>query len=360
MLQQTGIHFYINIVNFNEIIRDEESKTNQVTHAIHALDTFFSSVEAYGKKVSEDLVVEKITGARLHMYVIGDLTAAYQNVIAVSSYAYRLAGWINRDIPKYRTLLDFKINVGAAFGKFYEFEFDTDDGYSELTTIGYCANYAAKLQALSRDNCISVSEDVYKALGDDDRRYFNLVYDKSIHKYGQDKYYTESLSIVSKDEMIGEKELVAIKNYANSVNLQDIEYSDVRKRLNFSNLGKTQCKRIEGIPVFADVRGFTSQFNEDDSNLAEMSQKTRNILESMYHIILESGGTHVQFQGDREMSLFHNIPSHNVHGMKQKEATCFEAAILASMRMVDAVKPYSVHIGVGEDYGKMFATKIGA
>ena len=30
------------------------------------------------------------------------------------------------------------------------------------------------------------------------------------------------------------------------------------------------------------------------------------------------------------------------------------------MRLVDAVKPYSVSIGVGEDFGRLFATRVGA
>ena len=44
MHKHSGIHFYINILNFNEVITDEETKTKGVTHAIHALDTFFASV----------------------------------------------------------------------------------------------------------------------------------------------------------------------------------------------------------------------------------------------------------------------------------------------------------------------------
>ena len=52
MQKLKGIHFYINITNFNDIILDEESKTGEVTHAIHALDTFFTSVETFGKKQS--------------------------------------------------------------------------------------------------------------------------------------------------------------------------------------------------------------------------------------------------------------------------------------------------------------------
>ena len=91
MQKQSGIHFYINIINFNKIILDEETKTKGVTHAIHALDTFFTSIESYGKKISKNLVVEKITGSRLHLYVVDVLESAFQVAKAVSSYAYQLA-----------------------------------------------------------------------------------------------------------------------------------------------------------------------------------------------------------------------------------------------------------------------------
>lgn len=116
MEKKTGIHFYINIDNYNDIILDEEKNTKQVTHANHALDTFFTSVERYGKKLfPQTFVVEKITGARLHMYVTDDLESAFDVVKTVSAYAYRLSGYINREIPKYKSLKDFFINVGSAF-----------------------------------------------------------------------------------------------------------------------------------------------------------------------------------------------------------------------------------------------------
>lgn len=91
-----------------------------------------------------------------------------------------------------------------------------------------------------------------------------------------------------------------------------------------------------------------------------MAQKTQQILEAMYRISTGHGGIHVQFQGDRELSLYHNVPGQNVNGIYQAEQKCFKSAVLASMRMIDAVKPYTVHIGVGEDFGRLFATKIGA
>ena len=139
-----------------------------------------------------------------------------------------------------------------------------------------------------------------------------------------------------------------------------IDFATVRAPLNFRKLSKTQCKKLEGIPVFVDVRGFTSQFKEDDSNLEEMTQKTQQVLEAMYRVSTEHGGIHIQFQGDRELSLYHNIPEQTMNGTYQSEQKCFKAAVLASMRMIDVVKPYAIHVGVGEDFGRLFATKIGA
>ena len=361
MQKLTGIHFYINIVNFNAIISDEENKTQKVTHSIHALDTFFTSVENYGKRLyPKTFVVEKITSSRLHLYVTDELKSAFETVKTISSYAYRLAGYINKDIPKYRTLKNFYINAGAAFGKFYDFEFTTKDGFSEMTTIGYAANYAAKLQALSESGTISIQEEIYNALSFSEQNLFKKVEEASIKKYGQDRYYTAHLSNIKSPIIITEADMAAAKSYANSENLGDIDFAGVRKPLNFRTLSKTQCKKLEGIPVFADVRGFTSQFKDDDSNLEEMAQKTQNILRSMYQVSTEHGGIHVQFQGDRELSLYHNVPGNMINGVFQAQQTCFKAAVLASMRMVDAVKAYTVHIGVGEDFGRLFATKIGA
>lgn len=360
MQKQSGIHFYISIINFDKIIIDEETKTKGVTHAIHALDTFFTSVESFGKKVSKNLVVEKITGSRLHLYVVDEIETAFRVVKAVSAYAYQLAHYIKTGIPKYQSLLDFYINVGVAYGRFYDFEFTTKEGFSELTTIGYAANFAAKLQALSGLNKISISEDIYDELPADEQKKYEKVVEKSITKYGQDKYYTVHLIDVSSPTKIEDSDLRAAKDYANSDNLKDVDFAGVRAPLSFSNLSKTQCKKLEGIPVYSDVRGFTSQFEEDDSNLEEMAQKTQEILEAMYSVSIGCGGIHVQFQGDRELSLYHNIPGQNENGVFQSGQKCFKSAVLASMRMIDAVKPYAVHIGVGEDFGTLFATKIGA
>ena len=360
MQKLSGIHFYINIGNFNQIILDEESKTGNVTHAIHALDTFFSSIEIFGKKLSKNFVVEKITGSRLHLYVVDDILQAFHVVEAVSVYAYKLSRYINVDIRKYQTLKDFLINVGVAYGQFYDFEFTANEGFAENTTIGYAANYAAKLQALTAFGRISISENIYNSLAPDEKELYERIDDKSIEKYDQDKYYSASLVSLRSPVAISDDDMAVAKQYADKHTLGEIDFAEVRGQLSFRNLSTTKCKKLRGIPVFADIRGFTSQFDAKDDNLDEMAKKTQQILSAMYQICIGNGGIHVQFQGDRELSLFHDIPLRTVNGDNKEEQKCYKAAVLAAMRIIDAVKPFSVHVGVGEDYGKLFATKIGA
>ena len=361
MKKQSGIHFYINIVNFNKIIQTEEFKTNAVTHSIHALDTFFSSIESFGKKkYPKSFVVEKITGSRLHLYVTDVIGPAYDVVRTVSAFAFSLARVINHDIEKYKSLLDFQIQIGADFGVFYDFEFKLSEKESEITTIGYPANYAAKLQGLAGSSHIAISSKIYSSLSSELQKGFERVDSQAVEKYGQKCFYRLPLMQLKPASDIDRTDMDFAKDHANSFNLSDIDFSEARVPIDFRNISTTQCKRVYGIPVFSDIRDFTKQFAPDGSNLEEMAQKTQSILGTMYDITRQYDGIHIQFQGDRELSLYHNLPERTTNGVFQPEKKCFRFAVLASMRMIDRVKPFIVHIGVGEDFGRLFATRIGA
>lgn len=354
MKRKNGIHFYINIKNFDKVVTNEEMTSKSVNHSIHALDTFFSSIEKYGKKKYKDIfTVEKITGARLHMYVTDEILSAYKCVETIAVYAYQLSKLVNKEIPKYKSLTDFQIQIGASYGDFYEFVFQYNNGnltpYEEITTIGYAANYAAKLQGLASASSICVSEDIYNECKLDDRLFLKCK-DKKIEKYGQDCFYKANLNSLAEDVMITAEELDIVKDYANKVNLTDMDFSEVRKNLSFANLSKTNCKKITGVALFADVRGFTAKFKEDDSNLEQMTIETEQLLTEMYNVTSQSHGIHVQFQGDREEVLFQD----------NEESKCYEVAVLAGMRMIDAIKCKNVHIGIGTDYGTLYAARIGA
>lgn len=352
--RKQGIHFYINVSNFDQVVSAEEEETHRVNHAIHALDTYFRSIERFSKSHFGDvLTIEKITGARLHLYVVDDVASAYHCVEIVVSYAFLLSKLVNKEIPKYRILKYFEIQVGACFGHFYEFVFShkSDNGekdFEELTTIGYAANFAAKLQGLAGVFNICISEDIYNEIVDITTIYARCE-NVGLAKYKQKYYYEARLEdlIQLNDVLV---DLDEVKEYANKVNLTDMDFSDVRKPLTFDNLSKTNGKRIIGVPLFADVRDFTSEFQKDDSNLEVMAWKTEHILTKMYDVVKKNGGIHVQFQGDREEVLFHDIG----------EDTSYEKAVLTGMRLIDVIKDFGVHIGVGVDYGVLYATKIGA
>ena len=70
----------------------------------------------------------------------------------------------------------------------------------------------------------------------------------------------------------------------------------------------------------------------------------------MYDVVEERNGIHVQFQGDREMALFHDYGDYS----------CVVDAVIAGLKIIDAVKGYQVSVGVGQSIGKLFAAKIGA
>ena len=348
MKRSEGMHFYINIPNFNAVVIDEEAKTGKVNHSIHALDTFFSMIESFGKSHFDSFVVEKITGSRLHMYVIDSINDAFSVVAEVSQYAYRLSSFMSEEIGKYKSLKQFSVQVGACFGRFFDFEFTYGD-MSEETTIGYTANFAAKLQGIAAPSNIAISANIYEGLNVEHQKQFTKLKDPKLDKYEQKYYAAAPISkLITRIDF--QPDLEASKQYANNVNLTDIHFPEVRQTVNFANISRKYCRKIEGIPFFADVRGFTTQFEKDDSNLEEMAKTTSDILTTMFRAVTKQHGVHIQFQGDREMALFHNYPGYD----------CVIDAVQTGLRLIDEVKQYSVSIGIGESLGTLFAAKIGA
>lgn len=350
MIRKKGIHFYINIVNLNDVVETEEAHSGEVKHAVHELDTFFSSIEAYGKRhYPEVFVIEKITGSRLHMYVESEcISAAFEIVSSVSQYAYKLTTHLSEHIAKYKTLIPFRIQIGACFGSFYEFEFKRENA-DELTTIGYAANFAAKLQGLAQPMRICISENIYEDIGSNQQAIFTKIKTTAVRKYDQECYYEAILSRLTVNNSF-DKDLEYASQIAVRVNLGDMQFRDATRQISYRNLSKMEGKKLKGIPLFADVRNFTSRFDADDSNLEEMATKTQSILTTMYDTVENCHGTHVQFQGDREMAVFHDYSSYS----------CATDAVIAGLRIIDGVKNYQVSVGVGQAYGKLFAAKIGA
>ena len=159
------------------------------------------------------------------MYILDDISNAFKAVKRISAYAYYLTEFINQDISKYKTLLNFRIQIGCCVGEFYDFIFKTNV-VEEETSIGFAANYAAKLQGLTREGYLSISSNMYNQLEADIKAEFEVKTSPEIEKYQQYCYYTVPLSAFKIETKLDE-ELSNVRAYANRVNLSDINVAPI-------------------------------------------------------------------------------------------------------------------------------------
>ena len=192
-----GIHFYINICNYSQIIEYEENSTGKLNHCIHLLNTFFTSVERYSAKYKK-IEIEKITGSRLHLYAVGDIDEVVDDVLDVICYAYSFSLEVNR-ISKYKTLPSIKINAGASYGKFITHNIELSDNKTEFTSIGYACNYAAKLQNIAKSNYLCLDDEIYNEIKYKVQceKLYNAKFKK---KYNQDYYYSLAIDKLNNNE----------------------------------------------------------------------------------------------------------------------------------------------------------------
>lgn len=349
MKKESGIHLYLNIKNYDEIIEKDERDNDKPIHAIHALDSFFTAIEKYCKDYcSHDVSIEKITGSRLHLIFMESISKSAKQVLDIVCFSYFLAERFE-EIPKYKSLPKLKIEAGSAYGKFYVYTYKSDD-IEEVTSIGFACNIAAKMQSIVGNSTLAIDDDSYKALDDKYKDLFNIKETNKLIKYNVDHYYELKLKAIDKYESEYHKHITeAISSIVNSRLLKDMVFSGIREKLDFQKLSMNNCKIFNGAVLFSDVRSFTKKFNDDDSNLSEMAQKTKSLLTDMYRPIISEDGVHVQFQGDREFATFNDFD-------KEK---CCERAIVSAMRILDNIKNLNEKVGIAIDYGKLFATRFG-
>ncbi len=372
----SGLHFYVNINNLDSILKKEERETDFLKKAFHQMDTFVSTMEYYVE--STNVKVEKLTGSRLHFYVpctVEDRDDIL-DALRVVAMAYHLAGYISTNIGKYKNVANYRIGSGMDYGDYTEFEFsDKESEIEELTTIGSPANRAAKLQTNTEDGRLSVSKEVYDLLPDDCSDLFLENEDLSLlvkKKYADLRVYSCSLRELHEffadedsrySDSISEMEDWAFER-AQKTNLGDIQENGVRKLLDFNDLSLRNCKTLDGIMLFADIRGFTKKFDPDGSNLPEMKQATQIILSQMNKCVHADDGVHVQFQGDRISAIFHKFDG--------EKADYVFRAFRCAFRLIDMVKELNkneviieaigdqkLKIGIGMASGDIFATRLG-
>ena len=365
MKAYNGVHFYINLNNLNKIIKDDEKSHDDLCRTFHALNTFTATMEKFANEFS-DVEVEKFTTSRLHFYIptYSNDNVVMTEMLELIAFSKVLASFINKH-SKYQSLIDFKIGAGADYGKYTEFEFtDAESQLEEMTTIGAPANRAAKLQSLCDDGKILISKEVLERLPLSMRRLF-FVNEKASLELKR-KYTELSACEADINSIYGQlsnnytareqRNLDYASSVVQSLNLGEMNLSDANKKLEFNNLSIKNSKSIESAAIlFSDIRGFTQKV--DESNLSEMKQLTKTVLEMMNKEVRKRDGVHVQFQGDRESAVFNHYNSESDNFALR--------AVLCAMRMLDKLDELNkcrddkLNLGIGCALGNTFATRIG-
>ena len=365
MRAYNGIHFYINLNNLNKIIKDDEKSHDDLCRTFHALNTFTATMEKFANEFG-DVEVEKFTTSRLHFYIPIDnndntVTTEMLELVAFSKV---LTNFINKN-SKYQSLIDFKIGAGADYGKYTEFKFtDAESQLEEMTTIGAPANRAAKLQSLCADGKFLISKEVLNRLpipmrslffgnGEATKELARKYTDLTAYEADVDSIHSRlSDSYISREQ----RSLEYASSVVQSLNLAEMNISDTNKQLEFNNLSIKNSKSIESATIlFSDIRGFTQRV--DESNLSEMKQLTKIVLEMMNKAVRRRDGVHVQFQGDRESAVFNQYNSESDDYVLR--------AVLCAMQMLDKLDELNngrddkLNIGIGCAVGNTFATRIG-
>jgi len=362
---EEGVHLYININNLNAIVRKEESKHDDLKRTFHALNTWISTIEKFGKD-NENFYPEKFTTSRLHFYFkySEDICDDSVKMIEMAVFANKLASELTT-IGKYKEMVKFEVGVGMDLGVFTEFNFEDDDSeIEEMTTIGSPANRAAKLQSRCEKGKILISSKIYEVLPENVKLKFfdkgeNLINVAS--KYADLRAYEADCDEVREilgDNYISREEnaIEWAKEKANETDLKDIYFSDAKKQVDFSSLSLKNSKDVEkAVVLYSDIRGFTNKV--DHGKLSEMKILTQKVLQGMYSAVKKEDGTHVQFQGDRESAIFNSLTDKGDFALR---------AIFSGMRILDKIEEINddrstdkLNVGIGCAVGRVFATRVG-
>lgn len=369
-----GIHLYINIDNLNSMINKDEVKHDDLTRTFHQVNTFIESIEKFTENFFETCFVEKFTTTRLHLYFLIDKDAkdscnnAVVRMFQTICFAKCLANRF-KSIKKYEHLPDLKIGVGADIGEFVEFEY-IDDGLEEMTTIGPPANRAAKLQSvvsLDADRDVNISKALFELIPEEFKKKFfgstRVVTESVASRYADLSSYSAKsseleivVSTYNKWTSRKDKGLADALEIANKTNIGDISTVEARKKIDFEQLSLRNPKHIDGVMLYADIRGFTNKVNKWE--LAETEKLTKQVLQMMYQCVEAENGVHVQFQGDRESGVFYD------HTEMGKDFAL--SAVLAATRMIGGLERINesrntdkLRIGIGMHLGDIYLSRLG-
>ncbi|MBV1821218.1 adenylate/guanylate cyclase domain-containing protein, partial [Bacteroidales bacterium MSK.15.36] len=370
----SGVHLYVNIKNLMDIINKEEEKDDDLKRTLHRLQTYFVGHTKLIKKYSG--IVEKYTGSRSHILLKNeDDNISCNEILEIAVACFVFNNNIFNKLTKYSKYPKFSIHAGIDYGDYFEYDIDDGVNESEFTTIGRVANNSAKIQSYAPKNYIYITkkfyekldnefQEVFVELTEDEKKEFN---DKIRSKIFYKAHYNE---IFDKDKMVEIEEGLSdvkerVEKESNDFNILDIKFESCTKKISFEGLSlKGRNKKLENAGVIcADIRGFTKLFYENDKNLDDLSE----VMEDIYHImgvaVLDSGGTKVQYQGDRIIAIYNDFSDAENYIIRMLKAAFKLNEKIQNLNEEEKIKERlnnrKITIGIGCSSGKVIATRLG-
>lgn len=377
-MYKTGVHFYVNIKNLIDIIKEEADKDDDLKRTLHRLQTYFTGfttlIGLYGG------IVEKYTSGRAHVYFNVDednKEDAIENILKTVVACIYYNNKIFNELSKYKqySYPDFKVHAGVDYGDFIEYEIEDDINDTEFTTVGAVANNSAKIQSYAKQNYIYILDRFYNELSSSlQDKFVELTEDEKKNIKGKIKnskiykaHYNNIFDEEKMDEL--EEELKDVKTKvegeAKKLNITEITFEGARAKLDFNGLSLSgKNKKFTAGVLCADIRGFTKLFNKSDNNLEDLFDVMTEIYDIMGQTVNEYEGIKAQYQGDRIVAVFHDFTGSSDYVIRLlKSAFALNEKIQKLNSREDIQEKLgnkNIAIGIGCSTGDIIATRLGA
>lgn len=369
MDKKTGVHFYISVKNLDEIIKKEESIDDDLKRTLHRLQTYFVGLT---KLISDSgAKVEKYTAGRAHIvFEINKDDKVDDSIVETICSCFIYVNEIFNSLSKYSQYNKFSVHAGVDYGDYYDYEIE-----EEITSIGSVANISAKIQSYAAKNYLYATKKFIEKLDNSisdkfsrlDNTEYKDLYDKVKIKNIYEVKYSDIFDNDKNEELLKKLEDVKekVEDESKKINLKDIKFEDVVKKISFDNLSlRGKNKRISDAAIIcADIRGFTKLFTVSDSNLDDLKEVMQEIYSIMGSVVDEFNGTLIQYQGDRLVAIYHDYDSEKDYIIR-----VLEAALTLKDKIIELAKDEEIKkklnnkeisIGIGCSIGKVIATRLG-
>jgi class 3 adenylate cyclase len=360
-----GCHIYADIPNFHDAVveaGDDQQKQRKLIRAASVLRRIQGNLLEGDEIGGIQRQSVRLHGLNFRPY--DDQAARAKRAvifgITVNSYVYDAFNDVFSDVT------DFHSAVGVASGTSYVANIGRR-GNRELISLGSCANRAAKV--LADGDTVRVTKDVYDDLPDCLKEHFKKsgivagvqTYQATGVRWGKYPELAEELGVNFDEDAWRDR----TEKAREALPLSEIEISDATVLIDVEKLTERNCKRTSGLPLYADLSGFTRyvQQAENDDEVVSLVRQF-HMIRTEFHSVVESDydGLVLQHQGDCIFGIVHMPCGADRLGERCQQATDVAVALQSSMEHVlneHLQDKHDIHVAVGVDVGKTLVTRLG-